>query len=557
MKNERQRRTDEARKNSTELENNLVDELKAGRISRREFVRQGTVIGMSVPAVAFLASACGSSETTGGGGAAPQGQVRTGGTIRAGIVKPATALDPRLVQDQGGLAVLGQTGEYLAFSNNKLELEPRIAESWKPNADGSEWTFKIRQGVTFHDGSPVDARDVVASFENLTDPDTGGNALSAFKGVLSPGGAKARDASTVVFSLDNPTGNFPYIVSSDNYNAIIIPRDLDPEDWEKTFMGSAAWKLDNFRQASGVTFLPYANYWDAQGKPKAERAEIRFYNEEQAEVLALQGGEVDVIAQYSVSGGKALLTNPNVRTVEVRASQHRQVHMRTDKEPFQDKRVRQAVALLINRQAYVQGLLAGKADLGNDSPFAPVYPYSDRSVPQRQQDVAQAKELLVAAGKGDGFSVTLNTHRLQELPDLAALIQNDLKQAGINVRLNITDSSQYYDQYWLDSDFGITEYGHRGAPNVTLTAPLTSKGTWNAAHFENKEFDRAVADFTAALDPGRQRAAAGKVQRMLLDETPVLFPYFYFYLSGTKPNVGGVRVSPMGHVELEGAGFTA
>ncbi|MBA2637724.1 MAG: ABC transporter substrate-binding protein [Solirubrobacterales bacterium] len=557
MKNERQRRTDEARKNSTELENNLVDELKAGRISRREFVRQGTVIGMSVPAVAFLASACGSSETTGGGGAAPQGQVRTGGTIRAGIVKPATALDPRLVQDQGGLAVLGQTGEYLAFSNNKLELEPRIAESWKPNADGSEWTFKIRQGVTFHDGSPVDARDVVASFENLTDPDTGGNALSAFKGVLSPGGAKARDASTVVFSLDNPTGNFPYIVSSDNYNAIIIPRDLDPEDWEKTFMGSAAWKLDNFRQASGVTFLPYANYWDAQGKPKAERAEIRFYNEEQAEVLALQGGEVDVIAQYSVSGGKALLTNPNVRTVEVRASQHRQVHMRTDKEPFQDKRVRQAVALLINRQAYVQGLLAGKADLGNDSPFAPVYPYSDRSVPQRQQDVAQAKELLVAAGKGDGFSVTLNTHRLQELPDLAALIQNDLKQAGINVRLNITDSVQYYEQYWLDSDFGITEYGHRGAPNGTLTAPLTSKGTWNAAHFENKEFDRAVADFTAALDPGRQRAAAGKIQRMLLDETPVLFPYFYFYLSGTKPNVGGVRVSPMGHVELEGAGFTA
>ncbi len=214
-------------------------------------------------------------------------------------------------------------------------------------------------------------------------------------------------------------------------------------------------------------------------------------------------------------------------------------------------------AVLINRRALVDGLFEGKADLGNDSPFAPAYPFTDKSLPQRQQDVAQAKQLLAAAGKQDGFDVTLDTHDFFELPDLAALIKNDLQQAGINVKLRVTDSGVYYDRYWLNSDFGITEYGHRGVPNVYLKAAMTTGGIWNAAHFENREFDRAVANFTAALDPQAQKTAATRVQQILLDETPVVIPYFYYFLTGVKANVGGVTASPMGHVELERAGFTA
>ncbi len=557
MKNERQRRFDEARSRSTELENTLVDELKAGRMSRRDFVRHGSVIGMSMPTLAFLASACGTGETGGGGGGqAPTGDVRAGGTLRMGIEEPSIELNPLLVADQGGLATLGQTGEYLAFSNNKLQLEPRVAESWKPNADGTQWTFKIRPGQTFHDGSPVEAEDVAATFNRLADPDNESNALSATRGVINGESARATDPQTVVFRLEAATGNFPYIVSSDNYNAIILPRDTNPENWPKTFIGSAAWKLDNYRQGQGVTLVPYANYRGATPKPKAQRAEIKYYRNEQAWVLGFQGGEVDVLAQFSASGGKALLNDPNIRTIETRAAQHRQVHLRTDREPFRDPRVRQAVALLINRRNLVDGLFEGKADLGNDNPFAPAYPFTDKSLPQRQQDVAQARELLAAAGKQGGFDVTLDTHDFFELPDLAALIKNDLQQAGINVRLRVTDSSVYYDRYWLNSDFGITEYGHRGVPNVYLKAAMTTGGIWNAAHFENREFDRAVANFTAALDPQAQKTAATRVQQILLDETPVVIPYFYYFLTGVKANVGGVTASPMGHVELERAGFT-
>ena len=558
MSDETRRRVDAIRARSSELENHLIDEYRSGGLSRREFVRRSTVAGMSLSLAGFLASACGGDEGGGGGGGqGAAGDVKPGGTLRIGIEEPSTALEPLTVADQGGLATLGQTGEYLAFSNNKLQLEPRVAESWKPNADGTEWTFKIRQGQKFHNGKPLEAEDVAATFNRLADPKNKSNALSATTGVLTKDSAKATDPTTVVFSLEAPTGQFPYITSSDNYNAIILPRDYDG-DWEKTFIGSAAWKLERYRQGQGATLVPFPEYPGPTPKPKAQNAELKYYRSEQAWVTALQGGEVDVVAQYSASGGKALLTDPNVKTIETRAAQHRQVHMRVDREPFQDPRVRQAVALLINRRNLVDGLFEGKADLGNDSPFAPVYPYTDKSIPQRQQDVAKAKQLLAAAGKSGGFNVTLDTHDFFELPDLAALIQNDLKQAGINVKLRITDSSTYYEKYWLSgSDFGITEYGHRGVPNVYLKAVLTSEGTWNAPHIKNKQLDRAIADFTAALTPADQKAAASKVQKIILEETPLIIPYFYYFLTGVRSNVGGVTASPMGHVELEAAGFTA
>jgi peptide/nickel transport system substrate-binding protein len=236
------------------------------------------------------------------------------------------------------------------------------------------------------------------------------------------------------------------------------------------------------------------------------------------------------------------------------------MHMRTDKEPFNDKQVRQAVALLINRDNIVKGLLAGKSDYGNDSPFAPVYPSTDKSVPQRKQDVEKAKSLLQQAGKGSGFPIELRTWNVFEVPQYAALVQNDLKAAGIDVKLNITDGGSYYGDAvfgkspWLDSSFGITEYGHRGVPNVFLGAPLKSDGTWNSAHFKNKAYDKLFVEYQSALDLQSQRVAAKKIQEMLLDEVPIIFAYFYYYLTATKKDIAGVNVSAMGHVDVVQAG---
>src|SRR5215208_4474379 len=522
-RDEIQRQVDSVRAQRSELENHVIDEYRAGYIGRREFMKSGAVVGMSLPLLSFLASACGSGdkEPSTGGSPSTKANVSKGGTLRTGLQLPGSDLDPIKVNNQGALAVLSQSGESLIFSDRELKPIPRLAESWKPNGDGSKWTFKIRQGVKFQDGKPMTAEDVAATFNLHADPDNGSNALSAFTGVLSKGGAQATDDSTVVFELEAPNGNFPYNTSSDNYNQIILPKGFDPEKWPKTFPGTGPWKLDKYTPNVGVNYTRNPDYWDKTRQPLPDRNQIKFYEKEEAAVLGIQGDEIDVLAQFSPVNGKPLLTDPNINVIELRASQHRQLHMRNDKEPFNDK-----------------------------------------PVPQRKQDVEKAKALLSEAGKGN-VSVELRGWNGFEMPQYAELVQNDLKPAGINVKLNFTDAGSYYGDAvfgkspWLDSTFGLTEYGHRGVPNVFLGAPLKSDGTWNSAHFKNKQYDKLVTDYVSALDLQSQRAAAKKIQEMLLDEVPIVFAYFYFYLTATKPDIAGVDVSAMGHVDVSQAGTKA
>jgi peptide/nickel transport system substrate-binding protein len=564
---ETQRRLDAVREQRSELENHLIDEYKDGKISRREFVRRGTVVGMSIPLVSFIVAACGGGEEGGAdtsGGTQGGGSAQPGGTVRVALIQPTTAPNPLLVQDEGGAGMLGSTGEYLSFSDENLELQPRIAESWEPNEDGSAWTFKIRQGVKFHNGVALTANDVKTTFDKLIDPDGGSaNAQSALGGVLSAGNIEASDDATVVFNLDAPNGNFPTLVSSANYNAIIIPADLDPADWGKTFEGTGPFKLEKFTPKVGASFVRNDAYWGDKANP--DKIDVKFYDEEAPMVLALQGDEVDFIEHFSVSGGKALLDDPNVQVIAIRTATHRQLHMRTDKEPFTDKRVRQAIGLSLDRNALVDGLWEGKADIGNDSPFAPLYPSTDTSVAQREQDLEQAKQLLADAGK-EGVTVELNTWNGFEIPDLAQLVKSYAEQIGVKINLKITDAATYYGDgvfgksTWLDSVMGITDYGHRPVPNVYLTAALSGNpkvGVWNSAHFKNDQYDELVRQYVAALDLDSQKSVAKQIQELLLDETPIIFPYFYNFLSAAKPSLQGAVSAATGQFDLSKAGFTS
>jgi peptide/nickel transport system substrate-binding protein len=546
---------DSIRRRSSAIENDLIDEFVAGRIGRREFLRHGSVIGLSLPLLGSLAGALGA-----GIAARPVRAAGTaGGTVRVAMTVPAAAIDPVTVADAGGLVMLQQTGEFLTLSGSDLQLRPMLAESWKPNADGTVWTFALRKDVKFQNGQAMTADDVVASIDRLADPKNASNALSAFSGVLSPGGTKKVDDHTVEFHLDAPNGNFPYYVSSDNYNAIILPAKY-AGDFEQNFMGTGPFKLEKYTAKVGGSFVRNPDYWGSQAMP--ERTEFTFYADLQPQVLALQGGQADVIPQVSVQGAQALLTDEAINVISLKSSAHQQVHMRTDTDQFKDKRVRRAIALCLDREKLVKGLFRGRASVGNDSPFASVFPSADSSVPQRKKDLAEAKQLLEAAGAGKGFKVTLTTEKFLELPDYAVIIQNAVKEIGIHIDLNVEAQDAYYgkavygESDWLDSPLGITDYGHRGVPNVFLAAPLKSDGTWNAAHFKNAEYDGLVAQYVGALDLGAQRAAAGKIQRLLLDETPVIFGYFYDFLTPTVKKLGGVETTAMGHIFLARASFT-
>jgi peptide/nickel transport system substrate-binding protein len=392
----------------------------------------------------------------------------------------------------------------------------------------------------------------------LADPTNGSVALSVFAGVLSKGGAVATDDRTVAFHLDAPNGNFPYLVSSDNYNAIILPADY-AGDFEKTFNGTGPFRLERFVPKARASFIRNDDYWGGQVLP--DRAIFIFYDGIQAQVLAMQGGQLDALLHVPVQGSQALLVDHGLNVTPLKSSAHEQLHMRCDTGPFADKRARQALALCLNRDNLVAGLFRGLAVPGNDSPFAPAFPSTDTGVPQRRQDIAQARQLLAAAGLSNGFDVTLTTERFIEIPDYAVVVQNAAREAGIRIRLNVEDQTAYYGYAtfgrsdWLDSVLGIEDYAHRGVPNTLLAASLGSGGAFNAAHFRNAGYDRLVAGYIAALDPAAQRDAAGRIQRLLLDETPVITAYFYDWLSITAKRIAGVRPTAAGQLFLDKAGF--
>jgi peptide/nickel transport system substrate-binding protein len=538
----RRRRLAALRAGASSLENHLIDEYSAGNISRRGLLLHARRIGMGLPLLRGLGGAAGLNVGK--------------ATLRVATVTPAGAIDPVTVSDTGGLLMLCQTGEFLALVGPDLVLQPMLAVAWRPNADCSVWIFTLRPGVRFHDGRPFAAADVVATMDRLADPGAGSNALSVLAGVLSKGGTQRVDDLTVRFELDTPCGNFPYYVSSDNYNAIMLPADY-AGDFERTFIGTGPFRLQQFTPKSAASFVRHDGYWGRQARPA--RTLFSFYTDQAPQILALEDGQVDVIAQISVQGAQGLLRDPAIRIIDIPSAIHRQVHMRTDTPAFRDPRVRRAIALTLDRPGIVTGLFRGLARVGNDSPFAPIYPSTDTTVPQRGQNLAAARALLHEAGAADGFAATLVTERLHEIPDYAVLLQNACADIGVALTLRIEDVGGYYGSAepgssdWLDSDMGITDYGQRGVPNVTLAAPLLSGGAWNAAHFRNPRYDRLVKSYVAAIDPQAQRDSARHIQTLLLEETPVIIAYFCDYIAATAATVSGVQANAISQLYLADA----
>ena len=348
-------------------------------------------------------------------------------------------LDTVLMQDLGSYGITAQSFEFLAtLAPDGANIGPGLAESWEPNADNSVWTFTLRSGVKWQDGKDFTADDVVATMERMVDA---GN--SGLKGVIDKGSTVATDPTTVTFNLVSPNGNFPYLVSVFNAQTVITPKAYETgTTLDAMPNGTGAWKLESFDSSTGATYSRNDTWWG--GQTPLDTLEFVFFDETGPMVTAYQGGQVDCIVQFDVLSGEALLDDANTNVIATRAALHRQIWMRVDTGQFAKKEVRQALAYSLDREAMVQQLFNGRADLGNDHVIAPIYPYFDDSVPQRTRDVEKAKSLL----GGATISAKLHAGQLLEIPDLAVLIQSNAKDAGFNLEPAVESLDTFYNAQW-------------------------------------------------------------------------------------------------------------
>ncbi|MBV9280223.1 MAG: ABC transporter substrate-binding protein [Chloroflexi bacterium] len=529
----------------------LIDEVLAGRMSRRDLIKRLMAAGVSLSAMTALlrASGVGGEAEAASMVEARSVHAKRGGSLNFATVVPATDVDPVTMFNEGAIFTAEVPGEYLAYPRPDYSLAPKLAISWHATRP-DVWTFNLRQGVKWHDGKPFTADDVVATFDRLTDPHVNSAALSAYKGILSKGHTRKNNAHQVTFHLDRPYVDFPYLVSAFTYNAIILPKNYKIGTFTRGGIGTGPYILTKYTPKVSAQFVRNPHYWN-KSQAYLDSAVMKYYADNSAIVLALESGAADVFLDMPYQGSQALFANSSIRVLKNPSSAYREFHMRVDQKPFSDKRVRQAVALSLNRPELIQGLWHGLGQVGNDHPFAPIYPTSAKAMaglPQRKNDYAAAKKLLAQAGYPHGFTATLTTENFLEIPQYAVFIKQQLAPAGINVNLHVEDQTTYYgagsNQPWLQVPMGIVDWAPRGAASQTIAPAYLCNAIWNTPHWCNSRFNSLISQYDRELNKARRQQIALEAATVIHDEVPAVIAYWIEELRATRSNVGGLAKGP-------------
>ena len=536
----------------------LVEQVLKGKMTRRQLLVRASVFGFSMTAAGSLLAACGGSSTDTSSSPSATGMPAPvmGGTLKMIGPAPITDPDPVTIYDQGGIVLVSQFLEYLINLNDDNSLKPVLAESWTPNDTLDVWTFKLRAGVTFNDGSPFEAEDVVTTMERLLDPEGGsGGAKSQWGGVLSPKGTKAVDATTVEFNLDKPYADFPYTVSNGNYNSAILPRSFKGDILKKP-VGTGAFMLDTYVNKQKATFKKNPTYWgkDDAGKqlPYLDGLEYIMVEDNSAQNLQLQSGAVDCQPQTVFQGAQALFSDPNLRVDIYPGTGIREVAFNQTKEPWKSggANLCQAVAYCLDRPAINKALYDGRSNLGYDTFWQEtVFPGSPPA-PERAQDYDKAKQLLSDAGHAGGLEIELTVAKYLENPQLAQLIQDQCKPAGITVKINQMSYTEFYagsdaDYYgttpWIVAPMTIVEWGSRPAPGIYAAAMLLPDAVWSSSHWDNKDFASTFDEYESSGDEAARAELATKLSTLQQTDTPIMVPFFISQARTQKKNVYNIK----------------
>jgi peptide/nickel transport system substrate-binding protein len=295
-----------------------------------------------------------------------------------------------------------------------------------------------------------------------------------------------------------------------------------------------------------MTFKRNPNYWrkDAKGNrlPYLDGIEYLFLSESSAQVEALRGGQVDYLLYLPSEYVKTVEEDPNLVVYQQPSNTHYLVHMRSDRKPFSDVRVRQAFRAAIDRKAILEGSFQGLGVTGRDTPIGPAYADFYLKVPELKRDVAKAKRLLAEAGYASGLKVTLVTQQSSPVPAMAAILKEQLAEASVTVDIQLVPADVYYgaDNLWLEADFAITDWGARAAPQNYLDLAYTCKAKWNESHWCDPELDRLAAAAATEMNRAKRAEIYRQVQRIFIDRGPILVPFFNNSLWGATKKLKGI-----------------
>jgi peptide/nickel transport system substrate-binding protein len=454
-------------------------------------------------------------------------------------IRPIGQTDPAFIAADSEVLVAAHVYDYLVDIDPENSVQPRLAVDWEIKDEGTTYVFTLAENVTFHDGSPLTASDVVWTFDRLRDPDVGAPTVSLYSNISS---IEATGDHEVTFNLDAPNPFFLHDLS-DNHALILKKGTQDPA---QAFNGTGPFKVVSYELEDRIILEANQSYYK-EGQPRLDGMEILFFSDEAAAADALRSGQVDFIMRLSTPLFENLSQAPSLEALEVSTNGFPAIRLRTDTVPGDDPRVLQAMKLALDRESLFDVVQGGHGVVGEDHPVGPAYPtYHDEQVGAPEQDLDRARSLLANAGYPDGLDLTLNLPDFGNFPELAVVLKEQWSEIGVQVDVQIQPESVYYAEGgpWMTVDFGITGWGHRPYPQFYLDLMLTCDAKWNETRFCNEAFDRLVDVAGSSLDLEERTQAYSEIQRLLVERGPIIIPYFFSQNAVVRDRVVGLKLKP-------------
>lgn len=393
---------------------------------------------------------------------------------------------------------------------------PDLAVSWSSNPEATVWTLKLRPGVSFHNGKPFTAADVVYTLGRINDPKLDSPARSAVKSIA---GIEASDPLTVKITLKDAFADFPLTLT--DYRLVMIPEGSG-EEISRTGIGTGPFKVEKF-DAQGTTVL-VANPGYFEAPPGVARVEVIGIPDAQARFQALLGGQVDMLPGLDRQEIALLQRSGKHQVQQIPSGNWRGIVFRADVKPYDDPRVRKALRLAVDRVA-MRDLVVG-ADggiIGCDTPVGPTDQY--RWEGACKQDIAGAKALLAAAGFPNGIDVELTTANIEPVwPTIAQVYQQQVAAAGIRVKITQVPNDGYWNNVWMKKDAVFTRWAERPA-DAALNEIYRASSPWDESHFTDPKFDALLDAARKELDFGRRKALYQQAQEYLWDNASTLVTF--------------------------------
>jgi peptide/nickel transport system substrate-binding protein len=419
-----------------------------------------------------------------------------------------------------------------------MRLQPDLAESWEVSPDHRVFRFTLRPGLRFHNGRALDAEAAAACFRRIFDPRVQTPLKADFRGLEA---VEADGARGVVFRFAEPNLAFLPTLAWRCYVA---------DDTAVQPVGAGPYEVTEWIGGSHVRLRRFAAHY-ATHRFAAEEVVIRWAPHAADRIAAIERGEADIIETVPATAAAGLAARGLVQTLAVNSPRKTVIAFRTTRPPFDDARMRRAVAHAVDREAIRARHLGPRGRLVNGV-LPEDDPWAEALVPL-PFDPELARQLVREAGHGGGVRVQMSTTAMPPVPAVAADVAEALAAIGITLDLRSYEDPPWWPAVYLQGAWQIAIQGAsaRPHPNILFQRDLGSGGAFNPGGYANARLDALVAEARRTAEPARQRALYAQAQHIVHTDLPVLPLYSADVLAGVRPGVRGFAPHPLGYVELE------